>query len=99
MRDIIETAQADPTMTTAGLLERFRNHAEGRHLGKLAAVEIPDIEDFDAGAELADCLLRLAQASERARVENLIEKQRVKKLSDDEKGELRDLGRDSANHG
>jgi DNA primase len=99
LRDIIETAQADPNMTTAGLLERFRNHSEGRHLGKLAAVEVPDIEDFDAGAELADCLLRLAKASERERVENIIEKQRVKELTDDEKSELRDLGRDSANHG
>ena len=92
-------AQADPNMTTAGLLERFRNHAEGRHLGKLAAIEVPDSDDFDAAAELADCLYRLGLASERERVENLIEKERDSTLSDDEKNELRELGRSSANHG
>ena len=96
LRDLLETVQSEPTLTTAGLLERFRNHDEGRHLGKLAAVEMPDDEDFRPAAELADCLRQLAAAGARDRVEFLIEKQRLNQLTDAEKDELRTLGRRGA---
>ncbi len=94
LRDLIETVQAEPNITTAGLLERWRTQDEGRHLGKLAAVEIPTAEDFDAAAELADCIAQLELAGERERISFLIEKERLSSLSDDERGELRGLGRD-----
>jgi DNA primase len=96
LRDLLETVQSEPTLTTAGLLERFRNHDEGRHLGKLAAVEMPDDEDFRPAAELADCLRQLAAAGGRDRIEFLIEKQRFNQLTDAEKDELRTLGRRGA---
>jgi len=96
LRDLIETVQAEPALTTAGLLERWRNHEEGRHLGKLVAVEMPDDEDFDPGAELADSLRQLAAAGARDRIDLLIEKQKLNPLSDDEKDELRTLGRRAA---
>ena len=99
LRDLIETVQAEPTLTTAGLLERWRNHEEGRHLGKLAAVEIPDDEEFSPGSELADCLHQLAAAGARDRIDFLIEKERLSSLSDAEKGELRTLGRRAASSG
>ena len=41
LADLIETVQSEPNITTAGLLERWRHDEEGRHLGKLAAVECP----------------------------------------------------------
>ena len=88
---LIETVQAEPNITTAGLLERWRHHEEGRHLGKLAAVEVPDEEEFDAAGELAACLEQLATAGRRERVNFLIEKQRLRSLTDDEKTELRQL--------
>lgn len=91
LREIIEMVQAEPDMTTAGLLERWRNHDEGRHLGKLAAVEIPGGDDFDAGAELADCITQLAAGGLRDRISFLIEKERLSSLSADEKDELRAL--------
>jgi hypothetical protein len=78
------------------LLERYRTHDEGRHLGKLAAVEIPAADDFDAAAELADCIAQLELAGEHERIRFLIEKERLSSLSDDERGELRGLGRGSA---
>jgi hypothetical protein len=78
-------------MTTAGLLERWRSHEEGRHLGKLAAVELPDAEDFDAAAELRQCIAQLALAGKRERVDFLIEKERLSKLSESERRELREL--------
>jgi len=88
---LIETVQAEPTISTAGLLERFRHDEQGRHLGKLAASELPVDEDFDAAAELAECLEQLALAGRKERIDFLIEKQKLGGLSDDEKAELRQL--------
>ncbi len=90
LRELIETVQTEPTMTTAGILERWRNREEGRHLGKLAAVEVPDDEDFDAAAELEQSLEQLAAFRQRERVDNLIKKERVSTLSDTERAELRE---------
>ncbi|MDJ0711117.1 MAG: DNA primase [Woeseiaceae bacterium] len=91
LHDLIETVQEEPNITTAGILERWRHRENGPHLMKLAATEMPLEEDFDAAAELADCLQQLALAGRKERVEFLIEKQRVSGLSDDEKSELRQL--------
>ena len=88
---LIETVQDEPNITTAGLLERWRHDEQGRHLGKLAAAELPDDQEFDPAAELHECLDQLAAAGRRERVDFLIEKQRVNSLSDEEKAELRQL--------
>jgi DNA primase len=90
LRELIETLQKEPNMTTAGILERWRNREEGRHLGKLAAVEVPDDEDFDASAELKHSLDQLAAFRQRERVDNLIKKESVSTLSDAERAELRE---------
>jgi DNA primase len=91
LRDLIETAQQEPNITTAGLLERWRHDEQGRHLGKLAAIEVPGDEEFDPAAELADCVEQLALAGRRERIDFLIEKQRVKPLDESEMAELRQL--------
>jgi DNA primase len=91
LHDLIETTQVEPNITTAGLLERWRHHEQGRHLGKLAAVEVPEGEDFDPAAELADCIAQLALAGRRERIDFLIEKQRDNPLNEDEVAELRQL--------
>jgi len=85
---LIETVQSEPTITTAGLLERWRHDEQGRHLGKLAAADLPLDDEFDPAAELAECLQQLALAGRKERIEFLIEKQRVTGLSDDERSEL-----------
>ena len=90
---LIETVQEDPNISTAGLLERFRQHDEGRHLGRLATSEMPAGEDFDAAAEFADCSAQLAQAAARERRSYLIEKQTLSGLSAEELDELSELGR------
>ncbi len=95
LRELIETVQADPTMTTARLVERWRGREEGRHIGRLAAVELPDSQDFDIAAELAQCVAQLALAGKRERVDFLIEKERLNSLSEAERRELRELGRGS----
>ena len=91
LHDLIETVQEEPNITTAGLLERWRHDDQGRHLGKLAAADVPEGEDFDPAAELAECLERLALAGRRERIDFLIEKQRLNPLSEDEVAELRQL--------
>jgi len=88
---LIETVQSEPNITTAGLLERWRHDDKGRHLGKLAAADVPMDEEFDAGAELQECLQQLATAGRKERIEFLIEKQRVTGLDDDERSELQQL--------
>ena len=93
LRALIETVQREPNMTMAGLLERWRNDEEGRHLGKLAAVELPPPEEFDPAAELGHCLAQLARAGAKDRVQFLVEKQSLGSLTDDERSELRQLGR------
>ncbi len=90
LRELIETVQEEPNMTTAGILERWRNREEGRHLGKLAAVEVPDDDDFDASAELEHSLDQLADFRQRERVDNLIKKESVSTLSEAERAELRE---------
>jgi DNA primase len=90
LRELIETVQAEPNMTTAGILERWRNREEGRHLGKLAAVELPDDDEFDAAEELEQSLDLLAAVRQRERVNNLIEKERLSSLTDTERAELRE---------
>jgi hypothetical protein len=57
---------------------------------------MPDDEDFDPAAELADSLRQLAAAGARDRIDLLIKKQTLDSLSDDEKNELRSLGRRAA---
>ena len=91
LRALIETVQAEPNITTAGLLERWRHDEEGRHLGKLVASQVPLDEDFDAAAELSDCLEQLEIGGRKERITFLIEKQRVTGLSDEEKTELQEL--------
>jgi DNA primase len=90
LRELIETVQAEPNITTAGILERWRNREEGRHLGKLAAVEVPDDEDFDASAELEESLAQLAAFRQRERMDNLVKKEGLSSLSDAERAELRE---------
>ncbi len=91
LQALIETVQDEPNITTAGLLERWRHDEQGRHLGKLAATEVPIDEDFDPALELEECLAQLVQAGRRERIDFLIEKQGVTGLTDDEKNELRAL--------
>ena len=60
---------------------------------------MPESEDFDAAAELADCIAQLALSARRNRIDNLIEKQRLGTLSAAEKDELRELTRGSGTDG
>jgi len=91
LRKLIETLHSEPHLTTAGLLERWRNQEEGRHLGKLASMAIPAADDFDAAAELNECVRSLETVGRKERVKELLEKGRLSPLDESERAELRDL--------
>jgi len=85
---VLEVTAAEPKINTAGLLERFRHDAEGRHLGQLA-VAAP-LDDEAAAAEvLHDCAERIVAAFRRERLSALLA--RGGSLSDEEKTEIREL--------
>jgi hypothetical protein len=44
LRDLLAAASADPTLTTAHLIERFREDPDGRWLPRLASAEVLDDE-------------------------------------------------------
>ena len=93
--ELLEIAAGAPDISPAGLLERFRDRAEGPHLQALLAEEEP-LDAAAAARELADSLQRLALAAERQRLEELSRKAAESSLSQAEKEEMRLLRRDEA---
>ena len=88
LKKLIQTIQKKPDINTAGLIEVWRNDAEGKFLGQLASKELPGNDEFNAQAELNDCLTQLNKSYTKTRVTSLINKQRNENLSNDEKKEL-----------
>jgi len=74
LRQLVETVKRQPNITTAGLVERWRNDDQGRHLGRLAADDIFG-EDFDAGAELDECFDKIESIGRRERLRKAYENQ------------------------
>ena len=85
---VLEVTAADPNINTAGLIERFRSDAEGRHLGQLAAAAALD-DEAAATEVLRDCAERIVAAFRRERLSALLA--RGSSLSDAEKTEIREL--------
>ncbi len=93
---VLEVTAAQPNINTAGLIERFRHDAEGRHLGQLAAAA--PLDDEAVAAEvLRDCAERIVAAFRRERLSALLS--RGSSLSDEEKAEIRELQAASARAG
>jgi DNA primase len=88
LRRLLEVAAARPQISTAGLLERFRDDPTGRHLGQLAGATPLD-DELAALAVLRDCLERIVAASRRERLSALLE--RGANLSEEERAEAREL--------
>lgn len=72
---LLETARERPHISTAGLLERFRNDPNGQHLGKLAAQ--PPLDDEEAAARvLQDSLNRIVSDHQKNRLAELLARRR-----------------------
>ena len=88
LRAIVEDVRARPKMNSAMLLEHWREHPQGRHLGRLLDTELL-VDEAAAGPEYTDIMLRLEAEARRARVDDLREKGSA--LTDAEKHEFRRL--------
>lgn len=64
LREVLEIARGRPDVTTAHLVERFREHPEGRYFERLVARE-PIDDETAAGRVLHDCLRRIVEDERR----------------------------------
>jgi DNA primase len=92
LAELIEMAQAEPHLSPAQLVERWRDRPEHERLAELAALPLPELEPAAVAGELAAAVSRLAaEAGPERRLDELIDKAASEGLSDEEKRELREL--------
>jgi DNA primase len=92
LRELLETAREEPTLSTAQLVERWRERPEGARLAELAGEESLVVDARAAGRELATLLERLgAELGPEKRLNELIELARDRRLSEQEQKEFQGL--------
>ena len=92
LRELLETARAEPKLTTAQVVERWRERPEGGRLAELAGEESLVGDPKAAGRELLALLDRVGrELGPKKRLNELIELERERRLSDEEKKEFQGL--------
>ncbi len=86
--DLLELLRQRPHLSTAGILEHWRDTEHGKHLAKLAAQPVL-IDDQGLQAEWQDTIASLQFAADRAQLERLEERDRLGIASNEEKAELK----------
>ncbi len=90
LQSLLESIQDSPHVSTAGLLESWREHPHYPHLSRLAALDLP-LTAEQARAELMDIADYLQQAINRTKIEGLRRKQAQSGLNAEEQQELLQL--------
>ena len=90
--ELIEVTRANPRSNTAALVENFRGTEHESHVARLAAWNHP-VFGQDVGAEFMGVLNQMRRAAIKAKVEHLLQKQKIYGLSSLEMGELAHLTR------
>lgn len=89
--DLLENIKSNPTLTTAAILERWRNSREGPHLVKLAAWQ-PSLNDPESlQHEFLGAIERIQDQHRSARTQSLLAKSKAGELGVEEKTELQRL--------
>ena len=89
--DLLENMKSNPTLTTAAILERWRNTREGQHLEKLATWQ-PSLNDPESlQHEFLGAIERIQDQHRTARTQSLLAKSKSNGLSSEEKSELQRL--------
>jgi len=92
LRELLETARAQPKLTTAQLVERWRDRPEGARLAELAGEESLVADARAAGRELDSLLSRIgAELGPEKRLNELIELARERRLTAQEQKEFQGL--------
>ncbi|MEM8983377.1 MAG: DNA primase [Pseudomonadota bacterium] len=85
--ELLETAQSDPNLSPAALLERMRPHANFRHLERLLGSEFIEHDELDLAAEFDGCIRQLRTEAVEMRIAAL-RSRGAANLSDAEQREL-----------
>jgi hypothetical protein len=81
--------QSEPQLSSAQLVERWRERPEHERLGELATVPLPELETEAVARELEAAIGRLlAEAGPERRLDELIARAEGAALNEDEKREL-----------
>ncbi len=92
LRELLETARNEPALSTAQLVERWRDRPEGGRLAELAGSESLVRDARAAGRELATVLDRIgAELGPEKRLNELIELARERRLTEQEQKEFQGL--------
>jgi len=92
LAELIETAQSDPQLSPAQLVERWRDRPEHERLEELATAPLPDLDAAAIAKELEAGVARLlAETGPERRLDELIARAETQGLDEDEKRELREL--------
>ncbi len=92
LRELLDSARQTPTLTTAQLVERWRERPEGARLAELAGQESLVRDARAAGRELATVLERIgAELGPEKRLNELIELARERRLTEQEQKEFQGL--------
>ncbi len=95
LQELLALLAEHPELSSAAVLERFRDRPEGPHLEKLLAEELLIGQDA-AAQEFDGCLARLAERGREDRLAELVQKAESGALSDAEREELRGIRRGGA---
>jgi len=92
LRELLESARSAPKLTTAQLVERWRERPEGTRLAELAGEESLVADAKAAGRELGSLLDRIGrELGPDRRLNELIELARERRLSEAEQKEFQGL--------
>ena len=92
LSDLLETARAEPQLTTAQLVERWRDRPEGARIAELAGEESLVRDARAAGRELVSLLDRIGgELGPGKRLDELIAASRERRLSAEEQKEFQGL--------
>ncbi|MCB1763838.1 MAG: DNA primase [Gammaproteobacteria bacterium] len=96
LQELLELLRMQPNITTGGLLERWRDRPEGRHLAKLIH-SLPPLSAEGQAREFRDTLVRLSSQSIQMEWEALVAKAAGEGLEEVEKQRLNQLSKEKAN--
>jgi DNA primase len=92
LRELLETARAEPRLSTAQLVERWRDRPEGVRLAELAGTENLVADPRGAGRELVSLLERIGtELGPEKRLNELIELAKERRLTEPEQKEFQGL--------
>jgi DNA primase len=92
LRELLETARTEPKLTTAQLVERWRDRPEGARLAELAGADSLVADARAAGRELDSLVSRIgAELGPEKRLNELIELARERRLTGAEQKEFQGL--------